>query len=394
MNRLTVRLVLIVSCAHALVHAFEVALPSVEQLLAREYQVGRDVTGLLSTSWRLPWGFSALVAGLLVDRFGSRRMLVVYLVGCAAACGAVVFCQPLGGLFIIMPVMGAFASIYHPAGLTLISRETNAANRPFALGIHGVFGSLGIGASPFFAAILLRDGFQWRSYYALLAVAGIVCAAAFYWLTRGFRSTQPTTPTPQDDAEQHYVDWTSFYTLTLLAVLQGLVYSAVVTFLPRYLNGDASADAKEASLGVFMAGGVLLAGCVGQIVAGKIARPKILELQLGFITLANTPFLLWMALAPNVAHRLAAAACFSLVHFMHQPIYNSLIAKYTPPDRRSLCYGFSFAVGLGLGGFGAALAGFGASLFLTYAALSAATCLASLIGFYLWLRNRGKLPTA
>ena len=42
---------------------------------------------------------------------------------------------------------------------------------------------------------------------------------------------------------------------------------------------------------------------------------------------------------------------------MNQPIYNSLIAKYTPSHRRSLCYGISFAMGLGLGSFGAGFAG-------------------------------------
>ena len=36
MTRTAFRLVLLVSCAHALVHAFELALPSVEQMIGEE----------------------------------------------------------------------------------------------------------------------------------------------------------------------------------------------------------------------------------------------------------------------------------------------------------------------------------------------------------------------
>ncbi len=62
MNRTTLRLVLIVSCAHALVHIFELALPSVEMGIADDYGIGTHMTGLLSTCWRLPWGIGALGA--------------------------------------------------------------------------------------------------------------------------------------------------------------------------------------------------------------------------------------------------------------------------------------------------------------------------------------------
>ncbi len=174
LSRSTLRLVLIVSCAHALVHIFELALPSVEMLMAEDYGVGKSTMGLLSTYWRLPWGFGALGAGWLVDRVGSQRMLAVYLLGCAATCCLVGLTLPLPWLFVVMFTMGAFASIYHPAGLALISHATTLENRPRALGLHGIFGSAGIGSAPFLAALLLTLGFTWQQYYFGLAAAGLV----------------------------------------------------------------------------------------------------------------------------------------------------------------------------------------------------------------------------
>ena len=87
--------------------------------------------------------------------------------------------------------------------------------------------------------------------------------------------------------------------------------------------------------------------------------PRLLEAQITLITFGNAPFLLWMGLATGW-QRVAAAASFALVHFMNQPIYNSLIAKYTPRHRRSLCYGLSFAMAFGLGSFGSVISRRGA----------------------------------
>ena len=73
---------------------------------------------------------------------------------------------------------------------------------------------------------------------------------------------------------------------------------------------------------------------------------------------------------------------------MHQPLYNSLIAKYTPVSRRSLCYGFSFTMGLGIGGIGPTLAGFSPNDLTTYLSLALATGIASGISLLLAFQNK------
>ena len=77
MTPATFRLVLIISCAHAMVHTFEHALPAVEQMIGEEFEVGTDRTGALGTVWRLPFGLGAMLAGWLADRYGAKRLLIV-----------------------------------------------------------------------------------------------------------------------------------------------------------------------------------------------------------------------------------------------------------------------------------------------------------------------------
>ncbi|HRX81460.1 MAG TPA: hypothetical protein P5307_20465, partial [Pirellulaceae bacterium] len=66
-------------------------------------------------------------------------------------------------------------------------------------------------------------------------------------------------------------------------------------------------------------------------------------------------------------------------------------AKYTPRHRRSLCYGFSFAMGLGLGSFGARFAGAFQSDVVVYGTLAAVAGVGSLICVALCTLNRRQL---
>jgi len=388
--RFMLALILLVSSAHALVHVYEIALPSVEERIAGDYYgadtaAGKQLTGRLSTAWRLMWGLGALLAGWLVDRFGSRRMLAIYLLGCAATCVLVATSSTQSSLFGAMILMGALASIYHPAGLALISHETSADKLPRALGIHGIFGSLGIGITPFLAGALLYGGCSWRQFYWLLMVPGALLGAVFVHQSMR-RAEGRIALDAADKVAGQRPDWLSFFTLTVMAALQGFVYSALMAFLPRYLSRLQWAAWPEEGNGTFLASGVLLLGCFGQYLAGRFARTALLERQLTCVLFANAPLLLWMALAIGW-DRPVSAGLLSLVHFMHQPLYNSLIAKYTPRHRRSLCYGFSFAMGLGLGSFGALFAGGSESDLFVYGTLAVVAAVAGLIGLLLCAFN-------
>ncbi|HUG19711.1 MAG TPA: MFS transporter, partial [Planctomycetaceae bacterium] len=173
-----------------MVHMFEHALPSVEQMIGDEFGVKRDVTGALGTVWRLPFGWAAMMVGWLTDRWGSKRMLIGYLLGCIATAILAWWAPSLAILFVVMFLMGTFASIYHPAGLSLISHETTSENRGAALGWHGIFGSLGIAAAPFLAALVFSTGaVNWRQYYLVLTIPAAIIAVMLLRLR--VRSEEP-----------------------------------------------------------------------------------------------------------------------------------------------------------------------------------------------------------
>ncbi|MBA61648.1 MAG: hypothetical protein CMJ76_04715 [Planctomycetaceae bacterium] len=363
-------IICLISCLHTLVHVFELALPAVQDDLKIHYHTSDTVIGSLSSAFRWPWGLGALLVGFLVDKFGAPPMLIIYLVGCALLC-FIISCGPgLDSLFGMFFVLGLFASIYHPAGLTLISLKTTPEQRPMALGIHGVFGSAGIALAPLVFALLQTNGMQWQGFFFVLGIIGVLGGVIFFALRRHLAIVPENEISITTDTNENSIstdepdrDWHSFAILITLAAIQGMVYSGVITFfkdesflkISLFSNWfDTSAEVK--SQRSFLMAGIMLFGCLGQFVAGKIGNPQRLEQQLTIITLMNAPFLAGMAFFAG-EWALLSAAIFAFVHFMFQPIYNSLVAKYTPREHRSVCYGLNFVMGFGVGSLGAVLAG-------------------------------------
>ena len=390
MSPATFRLVLLVSCAHALVHVFELSLPSVEQMIGEEFHVGKDRTGVLGTVWRIPFGVGAVFTGWLVDRYGSKPLLLIYLAGCLLTSILAGVAGSFSVVVLAMLLMGCFASIYHPAGLALISHETTPERRGAALGWHGIFGSAGIAASPFLASIVFSTGeVTWRQYYFLLTIpAGllIVLLALRLREDRSGRdesdSTAPTSSTPVADDDRR--DWRMYGILVTAGALSGFIYAAFMHFLPRYLDSSGLdiAGLSPESLRNRLAALVLTCGIVGQSLAGRLARPGRLERLLTLVFFANAPLLIWMAFATG-PWRVAATCVLALVHFMNQPFYNSLIAQYVPRSRRSLGYGFSNMACFSLGGLGPTFAGYTASDQWTYGGLALVAVAAGIVSLFL-----------
>lgn len=406
MNAKTLRLVLLVSCCHALVHVYEMSFASVEQLVATEYGVDTQVTGMLGTSLRLPYGLCAILAGWLADRFGAKRLLLVYLLGSSVA--ALIACRTpgLGILFLAMFTMGMFTSIYHPAGVGLISHQTRPENRPMALGYHGIFGSVGVAAGPFLASFVLASAASWRQYYLVLTIPGVVLALMLLSrLSHEQQNSAGADPQAPASGSQDQAQWNCYSMLLMVTMLAGFVYAAVLTFLPRYLAeanldleaimdkflellGLGGATIRPVSVGNFLTGLVLLLGVLGQFTAGRIARPTTLEPLMALTFFATAPFLFWMGVAEGLS-RVWAAAVFAPLFFMHQPLYNSLVAKYVPRRRRSLGYGLSFTLAFGVGSIGSTFAGTIQSELVNYRTLGTLMLVAGVLAILLWRRSRG-----
>ncbi len=394
MNRQTFRLIILISLAHALVHVFELALPSVEQMIGDEFSITKKETGWLGTVWRFPFGAGALLAGLMVDRWGSKRMLIFYLLGCGVTAIAAAWAPDLSMVTFAMFSMGCFASIYHPAGLSAISRATSAKDRGKALGWHGIFGSAGIASAPFIAGVVFgTTGLGWRQYYMILVIPAIMLAVMLALFMKDDQvEAQSANKNREHDADESAGQSTrGYFQLICVGVLQGFIYAGYLHFLPRYL-GEANIRPEgmsEESFGNCMTAMALVFGIFGQAVAGRLSRPGHLENLLCWILWGNVLPLLLMATATGY-WRIAGACLMAFVLFMSQPAYNSLLAQYVPPHRRSLGYGFNNFVSFGLGSLGAKFIGMMTTDWSAYGSMAIVAGVAGFLG--LWLPRSLSVP--
>ncbi len=233
----------------------------------------------------------------------------------------------------------------------------------------------------------------WRDYYVVLCLPATVIALLIVVTLPKAQRRRETTSSPTvtvATAEPETARWKSFYLLVAVGALSGFVYAAFVHFLTRYL-GDSqvlnSSQFRPSGMSAegfrnLMAAIVLGFAIAGQALAGKIARAGRLEPFLAFIMFANVPCLVWMAFADG-PWRLVAACTAAFVHFMNQPVYNSLIAQYVPSARRSVGYGFSNMVCFGIGALGPTCAGFMKNDLYTYGGMAAVITVSGCLALFL-----------
>ncbi|WP_218128620.1 MFS transporter [Halopenitus persicus] len=404
--------------AHGLVHTYELSIPILMTVWLTEFSVTAAVLGAVVTVGYGLFGAGALPGGLLVDRLGSRRLIVGCLFGMGLAFFGLALAPSLAGIAVTLALWGTAASVYHPAGLALISNGVDPDRRGVAFGYHGMAGNAGIAFGPLAAAVLLLVA-DWRVVAAALGVlsiaAGVVGLSADFDETAGIEAADGADGDGEngngadgDDATRDDADsdattirslgdflagsrrvFTAGFTLVFLVVLcNGLFYRGMLTFLPELLREFLLAAVGDVRLGIFAPDsplaeefdvsryvyvGLLTAGIAGQYTSGRLLDR--IEPERGLATVLFLLTVIAVAFVPlaaaGVLPLLAVSAALGFALFGIQPFSQATVAAYSPPESRGLSFGFTYLGIFGIGALGATIVG----VVLTYAAADAAVFL-------------------
>jgi MFS family permease len=173
----------LVTVAHAMVHTYELSIPvlipiwltefSVIDVGLAQFPVNEATVGALVTVGFALFGLGALPSGVLVDRVDARVLITACLVGMGASFLLLAVSPTPAVIGLAMAVWGVAASVYHPSGLSLISRGVEQRGSAFAY--HGMAGNVGIAVGPLLTILLLL-AFDWRVVVAILAVPAALAA--------------------------------------------------------------------------------------------------------------------------------------------------------------------------------------------------------------------------
>ncbi|ELZ81631.1 MFS transporter [Haloferax sp. Atlit-6N] len=436
-NRNDRSIVALVMLAHGMVHTYELSIPIFVAIWLGEFAsidlgiatipVTTASLGVMTGLGFALFGLGALPGGILVDRVGSKRLIVACLLGMAGSFVLLALSPNLVVVALALVVWGAAASVYHPAGLRLIS--TGVEERGTGFAYHGIAGNLGIGFGPFLTALLLLF-FDWHLVAGVLALPALVAAAL---ATRANFEEQAAvaatdggdgSDTGGDDkagagvssfaelvSQSKHLFAGGFALVFALVMFSGLYYRGVTTFLPDLLGSvigiepipvsellpaalasGSAGGAPTLDVELFVYAGLLTVGVFGQYVGGKLTDRIRTErgIVAGFGALAVIAVAFLPVASLGVGPLLAVCALLGFFLFMVQPFYQATVAEYTPAGLRGLSYGFTYLGVFGVGALGGAVAGYiltvadSTALFLVLAGFATA---ATLLGVTL-LRRR------
>lgn len=351
------RILISTSALHALIHMHMLTFAAVNIKMVESLGTGIAEIGFIATIGFFLFGFGALPAGWMIDRIGARTVLAICCAGLFLADCVLVLTNSVLVLTIGLALLGLSASLYHPAGLGLISR--NISERGYAMGIHGLIGNIGVGVGPMIAGLIAAT-VHWRFAYAwpMLIMAGLT----IYFLRTRFDDPDPEATASAAPAEGGFTRHLLLVMLLVIALqaVSGFIYRGSNTFMPAYM-GTALANLLPmldpvARGGIFTAI-VLTSGAAGQYLAGSLTRKHSVEKLQVWFTILVAPLLLLTGMLNGLALLLVAMA-FSFVFYGLQPLGNTLVAKYSPDVFRGRSYGLSFFLSFGLGAFGSGFAGY------------------------------------
>jgi MFS family permease len=337
------------SAGHALCHGSKIVLAV--QLLSAAAHFGMADTELWPalTAFGFAMGLCSVPGGLLSDRWGPGRTLLLYLWLLAGA-GVLCFVAQGWVAFVVAhAALGAASGLYHPPGLALLSFAGRSGERGALMGWHGVLGQAG----PIVAPLVVRvvaPGWGWRApYLVLAAMAALVAIAGHVAVARGRLSLDaPSRPEPPSEGA---LPRRTLALLVLVMTINAFLLDGFLALFPTTVEKRGIQPVSGMVLHhEYVEALILLLSVLGPALGGRLARgPSATRRYVG--VLAAQPLVLLGAAAaldrPQVAFALFAA--FALLNYLMQPMENSLLAGYTSGARRGAIYALKFCVGWAVG---------------------------------------------
>ncbi len=363
MNRSALQFFLL-NVGHFLDHLFTLIFATVAALaLHREWDVGYAELLAYATPGFFAFGFFALPAGWLADKWSRDGVMCLFFFGIGLASIATGFSETPLQIGIGLFVIGIFAAIYHPVGLAIVTMKWR--NTGMRIAINGVWGNLGVACAALITGYLIDNG-GWRMAFILPGLFSLLTGVAYTVLMwREIVAERPaskTAPSAQKTATTiHYrnllirVSAIVFLTTAVSSVIFQSTTFALPKIFDERLQGLAARLSSSDWASLF-AGEGEVATVVGSLAFLVFAVASLAQLLVGsmldrfgprrvFMVVAGIQ-VIFFSLMPglNDGVALAVALGFMLGAFGQIPINDFMIGKMASGEHRARIYGVRYVV--------------------------------------------------
>jgi MFS transporter, FSR family, fosmidomycin resistance protein len=330
----------LVSSAHFVNHFQNLVLPPLFPFLKAALGIGFVQLGLALTVANILSVVAQLPIGYLVDRIGSRRMLVLGLGISATAFITFGLSPSYPRLLLATVLLGLANSVFHPADYALLSARIAPVRVGRAFSIHTFSGFLGSAIAPVTVlALATKAGLT----FAVIAAGGLALVAALPLVVVRGVDNLPTVGHPGETSAGQRLGLMSILTPTIIGLtgffaLLSLSGSGISNFSVAALTSGFGTPLSVASLALtvylaMQALGVLAGG----FIADKTRRhAEVAALGYGI----NACIVLAIAtVGLGVAPLIAAMGCAGLLGGLIMPSRDMLVRAAAPPGAMGRTFG-------------------------------------------------------
>jgi MFS family permease len=334
-----------ITAAHFAHHVSNSLLNPLLPLIRDTFALSYAQSGFAVSAYALSLGFSNGPIGLLADRVGPRKVIVVGLVLTGLVSVALAQAGDYGQLLVLLLALGIISGTYHAPAAALIARSFSPRVRGAAMGFHITGGHLSFFAAPLLAAYLATTTGTWRTAYLWFAIVPVVLGALLWVTTSPDRRARAAGDLWAPFREIRTV-FRTIGPLVSLSVAFQVGISAMFAFLALYL-----VDARGVSpaLAATAFGFTQLIGVVGAPTGGwlsdRLGRRTPILISLGIIG----PAVYLLTLVPNEL-LVVPLAIFGLAFSMRSTATEVLVMDTAPADRRGAVLGAYYLAAQPIGG--------------------------------------------
>lgn len=185
-----------VGAGHLLSHFYILALPPLFPLLKGEFDVTYVALGMMITVNSITTSVAQTPFGFLVDRLGSRRILIGGLIVQGCLIVGIGFTDSYLAALGLFGLAGIANAVFHPVDYAILSGSISRERVGQAFSIHTFTGNLGWVVAPG-VMLSLTALYDWRAALVIVGCAPFIVAASCGNSTPSPKSARSKKPTPE-----------------------------------------------------------------------------------------------------------------------------------------------------------------------------------------------------
>ena len=338
---------LYLNLGHFLDHLFMLIFASVAALhLTSEWGMTYAELVPYATPGFIAFGVCAIAAGWIADKWSREGMIVIFFIGIGASSLLTGLADNPLHIAIGLTLIGVFAAIYHPVGLSLVVEGRARTGVPLA--VNGIYGNMGVASAALLTGFLI-DTAGWRSAFILPGAVSIAIGIGYWMFVAGGRRETGTESLDGIQARTIAAAPTRgelqrvFAIIFFTTALGGLIFQSTTFALPRVFAERLGEFAASASLVGWYAFLVFSLAALAQLLIGYLVDRHSIRIVFAVVALFQAVFFFVMIRLDGLAALLVAFA-FMFVVFGQIPINDVLVGRMAKSEWRSRAYALRYLI--------------------------------------------------